>query len=363
RAVAGPDVPLIVTTDLHANHSAKRVAACDAIIGYDTYPHTDMAERGSEAADLIVRAVRGQVRPAAAIRTLPLIWSAECQVTAHMPMREVLDRVHEAERRAGILSATISTGFPWADVPNMGASVMVVADGDRELAQRTADELGDWIWERRDRWYIAPMKLEDALRLRKLSANEPTILADMADNTGGGAPGDSTHVLRECVERDLPDALFLYMVDPETAEQAHAAGAGATIRARVGGKSDPRQGEPVVMDAEVVALSDGQFLYDGPMYSGTTGNFGPSAWLRQRGANVVVTSVRMQPLDQAFCRSLGIDCAKMQYIVVKSAAHFRSGFEKLSAEIYNIDAPAMHSHDYTTLEYRRRGPVYPLDLS
>ncbi len=362
RETVGASTPVIVTTDLHSNHSLERVAACDAIVGYDTFPHVDMAERGLEAADLMVRIVRGEVRPVSAIRKIPLIFSPECQVTAHPPMDELMRQVFEAERRAGILLITLATGFPWADVPNMGPSVIVIADGDPALAQRTADELGDWIWERRGRWYHTPLTVQEGLNEGQKSGRHPLILADMADNTGGGAPGDSTAVLRMFVEQDLEDALVLYMVDADIARQAHAAGTGAHLSVEVGGKSDPRQGEPVALRAEVVALSDGRFRYDGPMLSGTDGNLGPSAWLRHRGVNVVVVSVRMQPLDQAFARSLGIDCSAMKTIAVKSAAHFRSGFERLGGPIFNVNAPAMHSHDYMQLTYRRRPPVYPVEL-
>ena len=143
REVVGEKMPVIVATDLHSNHSSARIAAATAIVGYDTYPHVDMAERGREAADLIVRTIRGEVHPVGAIRTIPLIWAAERQVTAHPPMSEAMEQVFAAERRPGILTITLATGFPWADVPNMGASVMVFADGDQALAQRTADELGD----------------------------------------------------------------------------------------------------------------------------------------------------------------------------------------------------------------------------
>jgi microcystin degradation protein MlrC len=363
RATVGPGTPVIVTTDLHSNHSAERIAACDAIVGYDTFPHVDMAERGREAADLIVRTIRGEVRPVSAVRKIPLIWSADCQVTAHPPMNETMQRVFEAERRPGILLVTLATGFPWADVPNMGPSVIAVADGDLALAQQTADEIGDWIWARRDRWYRKPLTMEEGLARGREADRYPILLADMADNTGGGAPGDSTAVLRALVEQNIDDALLLYVVDPEVARQAHEAGAGAQLRVELGGKSDPRQGPPVPLDVEVVALSDGRFRYDGPMYSGTDGDLGASAWLRHRGVNVVAISVRMQPLDQAFARSLGIDCASMKVIVVKSAAHFRSGFERLGGSIFNVNAPAMHSHDYTQLSYHLRPPVYPVELT
>jgi microcystin degradation protein MlrC len=237
--VLGPRRPIVVTTDLHANHTLRRVAAAHAVIGYDTYPHTDMAERGCEAGDLLAATLRGAVRPRMAIRQLPLLWGTPCQVTAHPPMNEVLRRMHELERRPGLLCVAVATSYPWADVPEVGSSVIAVADGDHALAQRAANELGDWIWEQRERWYKLPVTVGDALAAGERIGRYPIILAYHADNTGGGAPGDSTEVLRTFLELGLRDALVLYLVDPEVAAQAHAAGAGARLPVRLGGKSVP----------------------------------------------------------------------------------------------------------------------------
>ncbi|MBI5758372.1 MAG: M81 family metallopeptidase [Planctomycetales bacterium] len=362
RNAVGPECPIVVTFDLHGNHTARRVAAATAIIGFDTYPHVDMAERGREAADLIVRTIRGEIRPVMAFRQMPFFWSAAMQVTAHPPIDEAFRLIHDAERQPGILSITLATGFPWADVPDMGPSVIVVADGDTALAERTANELGDWVWSRRERWFREPPSVREALAAGEREGRYPIMLADMADNTGGGASGDSTEVLRTFLNLNLRDALVLYLVDPEVAQQAHAAGVGGRIAVRLGGKSDPIQGPPVDCEAEVVAVSDGRFTYDGPMYAGLTGDLGTSAWLRIGGVNVVVVSGRMQPLDQAFARSLGIDCSTMKYIAVKSAVHFRSGFERLGGSIHNINARAIHTHDFRQLNYkRRRRPIWPVE--
>lgn len=364
RAHLGPGRPIIVTTDLHGNHTPERVALADAIIGYDTYPHIDMADRGREAAELMARTLRGEVRPVTAIHPLPLFWSTARQVTAHPPMNEVLQRMHALEQREGVLSMTVATGFPWADVPAMGASVLAVADGDRALAQATADELAEWIWENRERWRQPPLSPTAAIAQGESLGKYPIILADHADNTGGGSPGDSTDILRTFLERELDDALLLYMVDPEVAQQAHRVGVGNHMQVEVGGKSDPAQGPPVRMEAEVLAVSDGSFTYDGPMYAGLTGNMGCSAWIKQGGVSVVVVTAREQPLGPAFARTLGIDCARMKYIALKSAAHFRASFEPIAGSIFNVDAPAIHTHDFARLPYRkRRRPMFPLEIS
>ncbi|MDP1798938.1 MAG: M81 family metallopeptidase [Planctomycetaceae bacterium] len=361
RSVVGPRCPIGVTFDLHGNHSARRVAAATMICGFDTYPHVDMAERGREAADLIVATIRREIVPVMAFRAIPMFWSAPCQITSHPPMNEVIERVHELEQRPGILSVTIATGFPWADVPHMGTSVIVVADRDVALAERTADEFSDWVYTHRERWQRPPLSVSDALLQAEALGKHPIILADHADNTGGGAPGDSTEVLRTFIDRRLQDALLLYMVDPEVISQTTAAGVGAEINVQMGGKSDPIQGPPVPMRVTVRAISNGDFRYDGPMYAGLTGNMGPSVWVEQNGVHVVVVTAHEQPLGPAFAHSLGIDCRAMKYIAVKSAVHFRASFEPFAGSIFNIDAAAIHTHDFTKLRYTKRHPMYPVD--
>lgn len=363
RAAIGPDRPIVVTFDLHGNHTQRRIDAATAVIGFDTYPHVDMAERGREAADLIVATLQGNVRPVTVLRQLPLFWSTTSQVTAHPPMDDVLRRVHALEQRPGLLAVTISTGFPWADVPDVGASVIVVADGDRALAEQTAEELAGWVWDNRERWYAPPVTVADALARGEAAGRYPIILADHADNTGGGAPGDSTEILQTFLDRGLQDAVVLYIVDPEAAGLAHAAGVGVKLSLPVGGKSAAIQGPPVVMQAEVMALSDGDFTYDGPMYAGLTGNMGCSAWLKQGGVSVVVVTAAEQPLGPAFAKTLGIDCRAMKYIAVKSAAHFRASFEPFAGSIINVDSRAIQTHEFHKLPHKNRTrKVFPVEI-
>ena len=367
RKAIGPKRPIVVTTDLHGNHTKHRIAGCDVLIGFDTYPHVDMNERGREAVDVILRILNDvlypSIEPQMAICQVPLFWGTRCQVTAHPPMDEVMRRLHDIESKPEIVTMTIATGFPWADVPEVGTSVIVVTDGDRDLAQKTADEFGQWIWDNRQQWYVPPMTVRDAIAEGEKAGKHPIILADHGDNTGGGSPGDSTEVLRTFLELGLRDALVLYMVDEEVAKQAHAAGVGSMIAVRLGGKSAPVQGPPVEANAVVKAITTGEFAYDGPMFGGLTGSMGTSAWLQINGVSVVVVTAREQPFDMAFARSLGVDCAKMRYIAVKSAAHFRAAFEPIAGTIYNVDAAAILTHDFHKLTYKKRKrDVFPVEI-
>ena len=240
---------------------------------------------------------------------------------------------------------------------------MVVAAGDEAIAQRAADELGGWIWDNRDTWYSPPISVHEALRRGAGIGKYQIIVADHSDNTGGGSPGDSTEVLQAFLDGKLQDALILYMVDQEVAQQAHRAGIGSFIKVSIGGKSSPVQGRPVVGEAEVLAISEGAFAYDGPMFAGLTGSMGTSAWLKIEGVNIAVVTAREQPFCMAFARSLGIDCAKMKYISVKSAAHFRAAFEPIAGSICNIDAAGIHTHDFGKLPHSKRNrEVFPIEI-
>ena len=360
RDVVGDDVPLLAQLDIHTNMSQEMIDAADVLIGRETYPEIDMAERGRECADVLMRIVHEGLRPTMAVHRIPMLWGMN-QVTAHQPMSEAIAQLHRIEALPGVVCASIATCFPLADVPCLGASVYVVTDDDVDLAQRLADELGEWIWARRAEWHFP--RFTTAMTLDQLGDHppRPLVLADRDDNTGGGSPGDSTGVLRTFLERGLRDACVLYIVDQEAVAQCLEAGEGAQIELAVGAKSSPMQGEPVLMKAQVVAVSsEGKFRYDGPMYEGLEGWMGPSAHIEQDGVHVVLVSQREQPFCTAFARTLKLNPREMSTIAVKSAAHFRAGFESWAGAVHMVSEPCVHSE--WNLVYSNTGrQLYPLD--
>ena len=236
----------------------------------------------------------------------------------------------------------------------------MVADDDRELAQRCADELGEWIFARRVDWQGHMPSTREALAQAEGDGRFPVIFADRNDNTGGGSPGDSTGMLRTFLEAGLEEACVLYMVDSEAIGLCQEAGVGAVVELDVGGKSSALQGEPCRMRVEVKALSDGGFRYDGPMYAGLQGDMGPSAHIQQGGVHVLLVSRREQPFCTAFSRTLGLDPQRMKYIGVKSSAHFRAGFESWAGAIYVVSEPGVHSAEHVAFERLGR-KLYPHD--
>jgi microcystin degradation protein MlrC len=361
RERVGPDLPIVAQLDIHSNVSHRMVEQADALIGRETYPEIDMALRGRECADVLFRILTEGLKPTMALHQIPMVWGMN-QVTAHSPMREAIEKLHDVEARPGVVCGSIATCYPLADVPDMGASVYIVTDNDQNLAQACADELAEWILERREDWQLHRPSTVEALRLADAEGKFPVIIADRDDNTGGGSPGDSTGMLRAFVDAGLQDACVLYIVDPQAVQQCHDAGVGATLSMDVGGKSTPLQGEPVPMDVKVIAVSDGRFHYDGPMYAGLEGFMGPSAHIEQNGIHVLLVNGREQPFCTAFSRTLGLDPKQMRYVGVKSAAHFRAGFESWSGAIHSVAEPSVHNPADGKLAFKNLGrKLYPFD--
>ena len=369
RQVVGPDIPILSQLDIHSNVSPQMVEAADVLIGRETYPEIDMAERSRECADVLMSIVNvptrrdsrngNGIRPTMALHQIPMIWGIH-QVTAHPPMREAIEELHRIEAQPGVICGSIATCYYLADVPNMGASVYIVTDDDQALAQAYADELGEWIFERRETWHGSSLTTREALKIAEAEGKFPVIFADRNDNTGGGSPGDSTGMLECFIEAGLQDACILYIVDPEAIAACHRAGVGATLTLDVGAKSTPAQGQPIRMTAEVIALSDGDFRYDGPMLAGLSSTMGPSAHIKQDGVHVLLVTQREQPFDTAFSRTLGLEPRQMRYIGVKSSAHFRAGFEAWAGAIHVVYEPSVHT--LSDLTFKRLGrKLYPFD--
>lgn len=361
RALVGPEVPILAQLDIHSNVSHGMIEMADVLIGRETYPEIDQRERSRECVDVLVRILRDGLRPTMALHQIPLVWGMN-QVTAHPPMREAISELHRIEAQPGVVCGSIATCYPLADIPDMGASVYVVTDADQALAQKYADELGTWIFERRADWHSPMPAAREALVQAEAEGKFPVIFADRSDNTGGGSPGDSTGVLKTFIEAGLEDACLLYIVDPEAVTQCQQAGVGATLTLDVGGKSSPLQGEPIGMTAQVVSLSDGRFRYGGPRNLGLEGSMGPSAYIRQAGVHVLLVSEREQPFDTAFSLTMGLDPRQMRYIGIKSTVHFRAGFESWAGSIYAVSEPGVHNPAGGELPFYRLGrKLYPFD--
>jgi microcystin degradation protein MlrC len=362
RKVVGPSVPIAVTLDFHGNLGPDMIAQADLLHGYKTYPHVDMAERGEEAAERLAQVIGRRIRPTAAWRKPPLLPPLGSQGTARGPMRRLYDLADEMEKDPKVVSVSIFAGFPYADIPDAGLGIYVVTDDDHALAERLAGRLARAAWEHRHEFVHSAPGVKDAVARAVAAEGRPIVLADMADNTGGGAAGDGTEILRELVRVGARSAVVACLWDATAVQRCMQAGIGARITLPVGGKVDDRHGAPLEVTGTVRTLSDGRFVHRGPMMTGLPGRLGPTAVLDVDDVKVILISYRWQTLDPEMIRFVGIDPLRQKILVVKSTIHYRAAFESIAREIIEVDAPGLSSSNLARFDFRRiRRPIFPLD--
>jgi len=360
RELYGPDMPIVVTLDLHGNITDQMVDHADALLGVNLYPHTDSYDRGVEAIELIPKLVAGEVKPVMHLTVLPMM--VPSTTTNLSPAKDVNELCWEMETREGVIDCTFYHGFAPADIPKVGISVLAIADGDADLARQVSEGIAGHIWEIREQFRVTPTPPAEAFRQALATDGRPVIINEKADNPGGGGPGDGTHLLRAMIEADLQEACFGFIYDPDTAAQAHAAGVGSTIDIRLGGKTEELHGEPIETRAYVKALTDGRFIQQSPMGRGGKIDLGKMARLVIGGIDVLVSSIRTQTLDDEVFRLHGIDVTRYKIVAIKSSNHFRAGFEPISHAIIRADTPGLVSADLSTFDYKRlQRPIWPLD--
>jgi len=364
QAVRGAvgSVPIAVTLDFHANVTRAMVETATLLHGYKTYPHVDMDARGREAALRLADVAGGRLRPTVAFRQPPMLPPIAGQATARGPMRRLYDLADAMERRPGVISISVFAGFPLADIHDAGLSIYVATDRDQALADALADELAEAAWALRREFLHTALSVKDAVARALALDGRPVVLADIADNTGGGAAGDTTGILRELLRVGARSATVACLWDPPAARACAEAGVGATVSLAVGGRIDPRHGAPLAVTGRVRTLSDGRFVHRGPMCRGLEGRLGTTAVLDVNDVKIILISHRWQTLDPEMIRFVGIDPAAEKLLVVKSSVHFRAAFEPIARAILEVDAPGLSSSNLGRFPFARvRRPIFPLD--
>jgi len=367
RAIVGPDVPLAVTLDLHANLDPELSASADIIVSYKSFPHVDMREAGRTAAAALDEVFAGAALQTV-VRKAPMVTLPEGGRSDREPMTRLLSLAQELEAGSpAIVDVSINAGFSFSDVPEIGPSVTVVHRDAPETATAIADRLIGEVWASRDAEQEAMLTPEEAARAAALHdrarAGGPLVLADISDNPGDGAYADATALLEVLVRHGGPDILLGALHDPETVDRARQAGPGADVEVAVGGKADPRfGGSPLTTTARVRRLGDGAFEGGGPMWKGVKQSCGPSALLEIGGVEVLVTSRATQALDLEIFRSIGVDPLAKRVVALKSTQHFRAAYAPVAARILLVDGGGLTSPRPERLEYRRiPRPIHPLD--
>ncbi len=363
RSIVGPAVVVGAELDPHCHLSAQMVASADLLVAFKEYPHTDAAARAFELVDLCLAQAQGRIQPVAAVADTGMISIIH---TTREPGRSFVDRIQALEGQGGVLSISVAHGFPWGDVADMGTRVLVYADGyalrqraDAQAhAKALARQLADELFALRDPLMRPYPAIDAALDQALAVPGGPVVLADSADNPGGGAAGDSTFVLRRLLERGITDAVLGPLWDPGAVRIAFAAGVGATLPLRIGGKVSTLSGDPVDAQYTVLALKPSLVMTG---LGGTQQPMGDCALVRTQGVSIVLSTVRSQAFHTDLFTQLGCDLLQCRLVVVKSSQHFYASYSQIAKAVIYIDAPGSVTQDLNSLPYRKVvRPRWPL---
>ncbi len=359
REVVGEKIPIIATCDPHANVSQKMIDATDAILAYQTNPHLDQRAKGRKAAQMMVKTIRGEVWPVQSICLTPFAMGIERQSTDESPCSTLIQAARFAGEKSGILSASIIFGFPYADVPEMGSSAIVVANRDRGLATAEAERLGSMMFGMRRRLTGNLISVEEAVN-EASNEDGPTCLLDMGDNVGGGAPGDNTSILQEILRQKAGPALAV-IHDPESASKAIQAGIGRSCEMCVGGQSS---GSSAIEGTfRVIGLSDGVFHEPEIRHGGLTHyDQGPTAIVQIDHVTIMLTTRRMVPFSLHQILHADLDPSQFSIIVAKGVHAPAAAYRPVCPRLIRVDSPGITSANMLRFKFnRRRRPMFPFE--
>ncbi|MCL6576425.1 M81 family metallopeptidase [Kyrpidia sp.] len=362
RAIVGADLPIATTLDLHANVTRQMVEQTPMQFGFKTYPHVDMYEQGVRAASLLLHSLAAKQVYHASFIKLPMMPPSINMLTQEGPMHDLVELARAAEEREGIVNVSVFGGFPYSDIPDVGASILVIA-ADKPAGDRVARFLADKMWDQRERFLLSLPGIQEAVdEALRWEGDRPIVLADVSDNPLSGGTGDTTGLLSELLSRRVRNALFGALYDPETLDACRRAGEGAELTLWLGGKHSPEFGAPVEVPAKVIRLSDGRFRNQGPMNTGLLVDTNGAAHIRVEGIDLLITGRALSANDPELFRHIGIEPTEKRILALKVKNHFRAAFKPLVGRIINVDAPGLASNKLRNFLYRHiPRPIWPID--
>jgi microcystin degradation protein MlrC len=363
REIVGPAVPIVMTLDLHGNVTDRMVRHLDLIVAYEHYPHDDTFATGARAARLLLRAARDEIHPAMCRVRLPMILTAyHASTFGDGPFARLERACRKLERTPGVLSASVFHVGSYIDVPEIGCSTLVIANGDAGLARREAERLAVRYWASRSEFLVETVSVTEAVRRGRAIAGGPILLLNTADTTGGGAAGDSIDVAASLVQAGVTEPAMAMVVDPQAAAACHRAGAGATLRLEIGHRVDQRWGRPVTFEGQVAVLSDGRFQYSGGIFGGSEVSMGPSAVFDIGSLRLLIMTYPTYDWAHEQYRSVGLDPAAAKWVEAKNMMNYRKAYGTVMRGSFVLDAPGVTPADMRELPFvRARRPWFPLD--
>ena len=350
RRIVGPDTIISVELDLHGHLTKAKVENADILVFFKEYPHVDIYERAVETVDLGIAAVEKRIRPVMSVFDCGLISVFH---TSREPTRSFVDHMSALEGRDGVLSISLVHGFPWGDCPEMGTKVLVVTDNAKARGDALAKELGEAVIAMREKTLAKYLSADEAIDAAR-SSNGCVVVADSADNPGGGSAGDSTFILQRLIERDIDSAAVGPLWDPGVVELCFAAGPGARLPLRLGGKTSRASGVPLDVEAEVLAcVPRAQMIDTFGHGASATSPLGDAVAIRVGGIEIVVNQDRTQALGDVFT-PLGVDWRSKKVVIVKSSQHFYAAYAPSADQVLYAETRGSMTMDWSKLPYRKR---------
>lgn len=363
RQRRGGTLPIAISLDMHANMTGRMMSLSDVAVGYHTCPHLDVEDTGRRAMEILIEVVAARVHPTMAWRKVPMVVPADRHNHVDGPLHELVCEIERIERMPQVLSCSIFAVQPWLDVEELGWTVLVITDGHSELAQELADHLAEQCWQRRGLFMVEKLSPKEAVKRAMDTPGRPVVISDSADSTNSGAPGNSTWLFQEMMDLGITETVFLTMVAPAAANDAHRAGVGGTIDAEFGREPGNPYSRPVKVRAQVVSLHDGPIRLSGHLGKNLIVTMGKTAVLTVGSITIIVSEFAGPGhVPPEFFRQLGLDISDAKIIVAKSPVGFRAAYEPIAAGIVLCEAPGPACSDLSSLSFQRRPkPLYPFE--
>lgn len=359
RRIVGPETPIVVAVDHHANITQRMVEKANALVGHETQPH-DPKETGRKAARILFRMLNDGLRVTVAWQKIPMITPQDQFLTSQGPMKEWFDLARSMEQRSGVVDVSPYPMQPWLDVLEGGWAVVVHTDNDLPLAESLSAEMARAAWSRRaDFWRSERVAAAEAVRQAAGVTSGLAILSDTGDSVYGGAPGDSTIILNELVRQNTPALTLVPLIDPHALELALKSGVGSRFEADVGAQIDARYYNPVRIVGRVAAVSQGVTV---ELPERGVCNIGRAALVEVGQVRLVLIEERTFAINHPVLYThLGLDVTAARGVVVKTASNFQF-FAPWRTKLIRVDSPGMTQSDLTAFTWKRTPrPIYPFD--